>query len=286
MSRLKNNCPWNYHGSKGKFYDKIKHLLPKEESIKCLDLFAGGASLSAMLPNTWEITCNDNCWDVGNMQGQFLSDYKDRGMNFTAIAWVKGLSDSSEVSNNNDSSGYLSAKYAYNKVIKALHRWERAYIFHDLVCSSFSNYIRFNDQGEWNLNFGKRYFNPSMQKKLIAWLENMENKNVAFTCDDWIDVDFNNYDFIIIDPPYLNTCATYNKSWSKEQLVLLLSRVDEYVLQGGKFILFEEVLSKGKHNKILADWMKKYNHIGLGDESSGCNYQREEGVTLEVCVYN
>lgn len=284
MSRLKNNCPNNYHGSKGKFYDKVKHLLPKGGSVRCLDLFAGGASLSAMLPDTWTITCNDNCWDVGNMQMQFLSDYKDSC--FTAGDWVQGLARSSEVKGNKDTEGYLSAKDAYNKIIKAQPRWERAYIFHDLVCSSFSNYIRFNDQGEWNLNFGKRYFNPSMQKKLVNWLKRMENKDATFTCEDWINVDFNNFDFVIIDPPYLNTCATYNKSWTEEQFVTLLARIDEYTAQGGKFILFEEVLSKGKHNKLLANWMKKYNHISLGDESSGCNYQREEGVTLEVCVYN
>ena len=284
MSKLKNNCPWNYHGSKGKFYGKIKHLLPEDDCIKGLDLFAGGASLSAILPDTWEITCNDSCWDVGNMQGQFLSDYKDSCL--SAQEWVQGLAKSSDVRSNKDGEGYLSVKEAYNKIIKVDGRWERGYIFHDLVCSSFSNYIRFNDQGEWNLNFGNRYFNPSMQKKLIDWLVNMENKNVTFTYKNWVDVNFNDFDFIIIDPPYLNTCATYNKSWSEEQLVLLLKRADEYTKRGGRFILFEEVLSKGKHNKLLADWMKKYHHITLGDESSGCNYQREEGVTLEVCVYN
>lgn len=283
MSRLKNNCPWNYHGSKGKFYEKIKHLLPKESNIKCLDLFAGGASLSAMLPDTWTITCNDNCWDVGKMQRQFLSDYKDSMQ--SEEGWVKELSAESMVKSKDDLEGYLEAKKCYNQ-LKDSTRWARSYIFFDLVCSSFSNYIRFNDKGEWNLNFGKRYFNPSMQKKLVAWLGNMENKCVTFTCEDWQQVDFTKHDFIIIDPPYLNTCATYNKSWSENQLVLLLSRVDEYVGQGGKFILFEEVLSKGKHNKLLANWMKKYNLIQLGDESSGCNYQREEGITLEVCVYN
>lgn len=283
MSRLKNNCWLNYVGSKGKFYEKIKHLLPKEPNTKCLDLFAGGASLSAMLPDTWEITCNDNCWDVGKMQGQFLSDYKD-GVQ-SAEEWVKELATESMVKSKDDLEGYLETKKCYNQ-LKDSTRWERSYIFFDLVCSSFSNYIRFNDKGEWNLNFGKRYFNPSMQKKLVGWLGNMENKDVTFTCEDWQEVDFTKHGLLIIDPPYLNTCATYNKSWSEDQFVLLLQRVDSYVRGGGKFILFEEVLSKGKHNKLLADWMKKYNHVTLGDESSGCNYQREEGITLEVCVYN
>lgn len=283
MKRLKNNCWLNYSGSKGKFYDKIKHLLPKEPNIKCLDLFAGGSSLSAMLPDTWDITCNDICWDVGKMQGQFLSDYKDSVQ--SAEEWVTELSEESMVKGKDDLEGYLEAKKCYNQ-LKDSTRWERSYIFLDLVCSSFSNYIRFNDKGEWNLNFGKRYFNPSMQKKLVHWLENMENKNVTFECNDWKDLQLSDYDFVIIDPPYLKTCAQYNSTWNEQEAITLLERVDKFVEEGGKFILFEEVLSKGVSNLVITDWMKKYKHITLGDESSGCNYQRKEGITLEVCIYN
>lgn len=32
--------------------------------------------------------------------------------------------------------------------------------------------------------------------------------------------------------------------------------------------------------------MSEYNHINLGDESKGCNSQRKDGITLEVCIYN
>ena len=283
MNRLKNNCWINYHGSKGKFYDKIKHLLPDVPETKCLDLFSGGASLSAMLPDTWDITCNDKIWDIGKMQGQFLSDYKDSGQ--SAEDWVKELSEDSLVKNKDDLGGYLEAKVAFNE-LKNTESFQRSLIFFDLVCSSFSNYIRFNDSGEWNLNFGKRYFNQSMQKKLIDWLKRMENKNVSFTCQDWRDVNFEKYSFIIIDPPYINTCAQYNSSWKEQDTVDLLKSIDTYAASGGKFIMFEEVLSKGTPNKIITDWMKKYKHVTLGDESTGCNYQRKDGITLEVCIYN
>lgn len=284
MKRLKNNCFLNYHGSKGKFYNKIKHLLPDVPEIECLDLFAGGASLSSMLPDNWNITCNDKIWDIGKMQGQFLSDYKDSEQ--SADDWVASLAEGSLVKNKDDLEGYLEAKKCYNK-LKDSTSWERSYIFFDLVCSSFSNYIRFNDSGEWNLNFGKRYFNPSMQNKLVSWLERMEKKkSVEFTCNDWRDMNFEDYSFIIIDPPYLNTCAQYNSSWKEEDTIELLKAIDGYVALGGEFIMFEEVLSKGTPNKIITDWMKKYKHVTLGDESSGCNYQRKDGITLEVCIYN
>lgn len=283
MARLKNNCFMNFHGSKGKFYPKIKHLLPEGDDIKCLDLFAGGTSLSSMLPDSWEIHCNDKCWDLGKMQGQFLSDYLDSDS--SALGWVESLYNSMQVKSKLDKKNYLSVKEQYN-LLKDSERWERSYLFFELVCSSFSNYIRFNDKGEWNLNFGERYFNPSMQKKLIAWLERMENKNVTFLHDDWKEFNFSGYDFLIIDPPYLNTLATYNSSWDEEQTIKLLQSLDEYAQKGGKFLFFEEVLSKGKPNNVVTEWMSKYKHLNLGDESSGCNYQRKDGITLEVCVYN
>lgn len=279
----RNNCFCNHTGSKGKFYPNIEHLLPKEDNIKCLDLFSGGTSLSSMLPDTWEIHCNDKCWDLGKMQGQFLSDYMSSVDD--AEEWVRGLYDSMQIKGRTDKEAYLSVKTRYNQ-LKDSERWERSYLFFELVCSSFSNYIRFNDSGEWNLNFGDRYFNPSMQKKLIAWLERMERKNVSFMCNDWQEFNLSDYDFLIVDPPYLNTLATYNSSWSAEQTSKLLQSLDEYATQGGKFIFFEEVLSKGKPNNIVAEWMSKYKHVNLGDESVGCNYQRKDGITLEVCVYN
>lgn len=281
---MKNNCWLNYHGSKGKFYEKIKHILPKEDNLSCLDLFAGGTSLSSMLPAGWNIVCNDNCWDIGKLQGQFLSDYKDSGK--TPEEWVKGLSESMAVKDRNDIRGYKDAKNQYNMLVGNTSRWERSYLFFDLVCSSFSNYIRFNDKGEWNLNFGKRYFNPSMQRKLVNWLKLMGNRDVTFNCSDWKDLELNHYDFLIVDPPYLNTCAQYNSSWSLKDAEQLLDKVDEYTKQGGRFILFEEVLSKGIPNNLVTEWMQKYKHITLGDESTGCNYQRNKGITLEVCIYN
>ena len=273
----------NYHGSKGKFYSKIEPILPKEDNLLCLDLFAGGTSLSSMLPNNWRIVCNDNCYDVGRLQAQFLSDYKDSELN--AEEWVAKLVEHSTVRNKSDKNGYQEIKKSYNQ-LKDSERWERSYVFFELVCSSFSNYIRFNEKGEWNLQFGNRYFNPSMQKKLVSWLKRMENKDVDFCFADWKWFDLTKYDLLIIDPPYLKTCAQYNSSWSEYDTIQLLEEVDKYAEQGGKFILFEEVLSKGTPNNIIAEWMKKYNHINLGDESKGCNYQRKDGITLEVCIYN
>lgn len=273
----------NYHGSKGKFYEQIEPILPKDDKVLCLDLFAGGTSLSSMLPDTWRIVCNDNCYDVGRLQAQFLSDYKDSSR--TAEEWVACVASESLVKNKSDKDSYLKLKEDYNQ-LKDSERWERSYVFFELVCSSFSNYIRFNEKGEWNLQFGNRYFNPSMQKKLVAWLKRMENKDVDFCYADWKHFNLSEYDFLIVDPPYLKTCAQYNSSWTEQDTLQLLEEVDKYVEQGGKFILFEEVLSKGTPNNIIAEWMKKYNHINLGDESKGCNYQRKDGITLEVCIYN
>lgn len=82
------------------------------------------------------------------------------------------------------------------------------------------------------------------------------------------------------------TSKTYKENNYFNNAELVCKDTGRFVEDGGKFVLFEEVLSKGVSNSVITDWMKKYKHVTLGDESTGCNYQRKEGITLEVCIYN
>lgn len=278
---MKNNCFMNYHGSKLKFYDKIKHLLPEQDGIECLDLFTGGASLASRLPVTWKVTANDSCTELIQLHQKLSSALRVK----TPDEIVEFIKNNSWVKGNKDKEGYELLKHNYNNYFSGC---DRDMMFYELICSSFSNQIRFNKDGHFNLPFGKRYFNPSMQKKMVAFLEHINERDINFTSCDFRDYKLSEYGFVIIDSPYLNTCAGYNENggWTLKDTEDLLAMVDKYAEQGGKFILFEEVLSKGTPNNIIAEWMKKYNHINLGDESKGCNYQRKDGITLEVCIYN
>lgn len=275
-----NGCYMNYTGSKARFYDKIKQQLPEDEYHTCLDVFTGGNSLGSMLPDNWELTFNDRCSELVNCHRSFYNlDIKDLTEELDYIIQEFNLSK-------NNSEGYKSLVGFYNKLKECGVLCHEFYL---LLCHSFSNYVRFNDKGEWNMPFGKRTFNKNMRKKLINWKERLSKKEkITWMSKDFRDIDFLEYSFLVIDSPYLSSVAPYteNGGWNEQDTLDLLKKVDEFSEQGGKFILFEEVFSNGKANPIISEWMNKYKHISLGDNSKGCNYQREDKLTLEVCVHN
>ena len=288
MSR-DNGCHWNYTGSKARFYDKIKHLLPEDEYHTCLDVFTGGNSLGSLLPDKWELTFNDKCSELINSHEVF-QDYTTEIL----LDNLDGVTNTHKL-DKDSGKGYDELKTFYNLqctlglVGEDLKESSKAFIFYLLACHSFSNYIRFNDNGEWNVPFGKRTFNKNMRKKLINWKERISKKEkITWISKDFRDIDFLEYSFLVIDSPYLMSVAAYNEKngWTEQDSIDLLKKVDEYANHGGKFILFEEVMSNGKHNGIISEWMNKYEHVSLGDNSKGCNYQREDKITLEVCIHN
>lgn len=276
-----NGCHWNYSGSKARHFDKIKHLLPEDEFHTCLDVFTGGNSLGSMLPDNWELTFNDRCSELINSHKRFSKAY-DTSYLLKELDFISGEFELSK----ENVEGYRGLVNFYNKYrSNALLDYE----LYLLACHSFSNYIRFNDKGEWNMPFGKRTFNKNMRKKLINWKERISKKEkVTWMNRDFRDIDFLDYSFLVIDSPYLMSIAAYTEKngWTEQDTKDLLEKVDEFAYYGGKFILFEEVMSNGKHNNIISEWMNKYKHVSLGDNSKGCNYQREDKVTLEVCVHN
>lgn len=66
-------------------------------------------------------------------------------------------------------------------------------------------------------------------------------------------------DLYYFDPPYLITVAPYNSFWSEKDEIDLLHILDNLNDKGQKFMLSNVIESNGKENKILKEWMKKYN---------------------------
>ena len=280
--KYKGDCYMNYHGSKSRFLPVVEKLLPKEEGIKCLDVFTGGASLASHLPETWEVTANDIEHRLMAIHNELKFSLK-AGHTPESILEDWQMSILANINSSQDEEGYLSLREQYNSC-----ELLQPTTLYTLLCSSFSNQLRWNGSGEFNLPFGKRYFNPNMQRKMLAWLHRVKDRNITFTSEDFMDIDFIEYDFLLVDSPYLKSVASYTEGggWSLKNTANLLSKVDEYASRGGKFILFEELISNGKPNTILTNWSKKYKHVSLGDNSKNTNYQRKNDVTLEVVIYN
>lgn len=276
MSKF-NGCALNFSGSKARHMAQVDTILPKEKDLLVLELFNGGGSLGSQLPESWHITANDiESRTIGLHQYLQLSAklVKPEVM----VARIKAFAHS-YVDKTKSKEGYLRLVSDYNKFPSHIGLYA-------LICSSFSNQIRFNSSGEFNLPEGKRYFNPSMEKKLLQYLKLLREKDITFTNKDFREFDYKEYDLVIADSPYYHTCAVYNSGWDFKDAISLMSRLDKHSHVGGKFIMFEELHSKGFANIPLIEWASKYNIKQLGASSTNCNYQRKQGKTQEVIIYN
>ena len=138
-------------------------------------------------------------------------------------------------------------------------------------------------------------FRLVMQEKLEGFLDRIKSGDYDFTNGDFREIrldDFTDKSFFYADPPYLITCATYNEQggWTEKDEYDLLSYLEQLDKKGIRFALSNVLESKGKKNKILADWIKKHKKfkaILLDYDYSNSNYHtKREGVTKEVLVVN
>ena len=186
--------------------------------------------------------------------------------------------------------GYLKLREDYNNGNKS---W---LTFYSLICHSFNNQIRFNSKGDYNMPFGKdrSSFNPTLQQKFIDFVDSLKNINIKFVNRDFRNLPFeklDNSDFVYADPPYLITCASYNENggWNEElekELLILLDKLND---NNVKFALSNVLEDKGKENKILKEWSKKYEIHYLNNTYSNCNYQvknKSNTSTVEVLITN
>lgn len=271
-----------YSGSKHRYAPEIKEVLPKEDNIYVCDVFCGGGSITTALPVNWSVTGNDGEKRIIEIH-EDLQDMLEVSSIDEVFKYVKEYCHS-QVKSRTDKEGFDLLKKDYNVGKNPL-------ALYALATSSNSNYIRFNKSGEFNVQFGKRWLNPSLQKKLYNYLERVQVRDIHWMSEDFRNFDFNLFDLVIADPPYVfngKSTATYNEQgkWQLKDLVHLLSKLDRYNEQGGKFIFFNEVVTKGQDNPIIQDWVNKYNVKILKDTLSGCSYQRTKERSVEVMVTN
>lgn len=264
--------PFNWVGSKFRYLEDFMEVLPSEEGIRVLDCFLGGGDLISKLPESWNIKGIDimpqlvgmhKAIQGGNLNTKsILEDFNSRGMSKT------------------NSTAYLELRDEYNNNPTP----ELLYL---LMTNAFNNQLRFNQKGGFNMPFGKdrSSFNPKMQAKLTNYSNWLKTANVTLECKSYKEEDFSNYDLLLLDPPYLNTTATYNEQggWTNADDVDLLEKLTDY---SGKFIYFNQLVSKGVENTNLKKWIESYNVKVLSDTTENCNHQRKGGTTVEIMVTN
>lgn len=273
--------PLNYIGSKYNLLPQILPLFPDNINT-FVDLFCGGCNVGINI-NANKIICND-------IISQTIILFKvcqiDSVENM--LAKFQTIIDIYELSRTNKE-GYTNLRKDYKQEsVNPSNPFGYWYSFYMLIAHSFSNQIRFNKKGEFNLPFGARTFNDNMKDNFIKFVNKIKKLNVLFTNNDFRKVDLDsltNNDFVYVDPPYSKTTATYNenKSWSKQDDIDLFQLLDNIHKNNIKF-----AMSNIYKTDWLKEWSKKYNIHYLNYNYKNCNYQKKDksGKECEVLIAN
>ena len=169
MSYIKS--PLNYTGGKYKLLDSIIPQIPKGVDT-FVDLFCGGLNVGINV-NADLIIANDRLQQVIDFYRYlYVSDFDDVLESIYSIIRKYDLSSENE-------KAYYELRSDYNK------DKSNPLLLYMLACHSFSNFIRFNNSGEFNYAFGSRTFNESMQFNLYQFVNKLKAKNMMFTSDDF-----------------------------------------------------------------------------------------------------
>lgn len=168
--------------------------------------------------------------------------------------------------------GYLKLRNVYNATKDPV-------LLYLLTVHSNSNYMRFNQKGQFNVPFGKRTFHNKLRTRLLEWLGVLQTKNIEFTAEEF---DADNEGFVFVDPHYYVTDSPYKQWWSEKHEIRLYSFLDTTE----QFALTNMVWNKDIENPFLKSWMIKYNVYELDSNYQASNYQRKNGDSREVLVTN
>lgn len=173
-------------------------------------------------------------------------------------------------------------------------------MFYALMCFSFNNQYRFNNNQEYNSSFGKHKccFSDVTKKKFINFMNRLNDIDISFDCKDFRTVDLScasENDLVYFDPPYLISCGNYNdgkrgfNGWNKQDDLDLMEICDELNNQGTRFAMSNVLENKGLKNEELINWSEKYKVYTLNNNYGNSNYQKKDkskNSTLEVLITN
>lgn len=269
--------PLNYVGGKYKLLNEIIPLFP-ENINTFVDLFGGGLNVGINVKSD-NVIYNDIEPHVVELM-QYLKNTETQKL----LTEIDELIVSYNLSKEN-SEGFLKLREYYNENNNS------PIVFYTMLCYAFNYQIRFNQNGKYNMPFGKNRssFNPALRKKFIAFVDELHNKNIVFENTDFTNFNFSNLnsgDFVYCDPPYFNSVAAYNENggWTEEHEKELLNILTQLHNRGIKFALSNNL----KYiNPFLDEWKADYNVHYLNGDYSNCNYHKiDRSKDVEVLITN
>ena len=274
--------PLNYVGGKYKLLPQLLEYFPKEINT-FVDMFSGGFNVGINVDSKKTI-CNDINSFIIDLYKEL---YKEPINN--VLGHIQNRIDEYGLSKENEE-GFKKFRIYYNKTKNPID-------LYTLSCYSFNYQFRFNNDKEYNNPFGRNrsQFSENMRNNLILFTEKLKNMNIEFSSEQFDKLNLEGLtekDFVYCDPPYLITTGSYNdgnrgfKDWKEEEELKLYDMLDNLNDKHIKFALSNVIEHKGKENKLLKEWSKKYKVIYLTSDYSNSSYNTKRDKSIEILIVN
>lgn len=264
--------PLNYSGNKYKLMSQILPHIPQSIEV-FVDLFGGSGTVGANV-QCQKLIYNEYDKNIFNIISMLTSENPEE-----VLLQIDNKIKSFNLSKKNKSSYYVYKDY-YNNNPSTLD----VYL---LSCYSFSNLIRFNRHGFFNVPFGEREFSTNMKDNMLSFFNAMTTRNLELYNRDFEEITILPNHFVYLDPPYLNSGAIYNErgGWGIEEETRMRKYLDILTEKDIKWALSNDL----NKNPTLLDWaVNQYTIIDLNIDYSTSFYNTkiDKGQTREVLIIN
>ena len=165
--------------------------------------------------------------------------------------------------------------------------------YYTLMFFAFSQQPRFNSKGDFNMPYGMDCFSENNKEYIRNGCKFFSQNNVRIFNDTFenFDIDMmDENDFIYLDPPYLNTTATYNENngWTIDNEEKLYEFCEELNKRGLKFGISNIFSQRNTQNKMLIEWCNKnkWNVYNFKDmKYSACGKGDSKAKEVFICNY-
>lgn len=182
-------------------------------------------------------------------------------------------------------------KEAYNQVKEKFNQEVKqdVMILYILLIYGFNRMLRFNGKGKFNLPVGDVDFNQNTFDALEDYFTLLLNKDIEWHNEDFKgfirNIQYQEGDFVYLDPPYLITFSEYNKLWNEKTEHDLLTLLDELSNRGIRFAISNVTHYKGKVNEAFMNWSARYNSYPIKSNYISFNDNTKKSFN-EVLVTN
>ena len=257
--------PIYYMGNKKKLIKKgLIELFPKNIN-KFIEPFGGSAIVS--------MNTQANIYFISDIDNNLVDLYKLFKYNEanTIINHINNRIDEYDLARERTKRNKFKDKEKIEKYKQAYMNFRKHYNenknvldFYTLMFYSFSQQFRFNNKGDFNMPCGNDCFSKINEEYIKNGCNFFNKDTVCIGNSDFrtINIDLlDENDFIYLDPPYLNTTATYNENggWTiqdENDLYELCEKLNDKHINFGLSNVFE---NKGVKNEKIIKWCEDNN---------------------------